>query len=66
MKTPDTLIGDLKAKIKMSTQEQRTLSENSPTSIREPNFYLSQVDYNYYRQYAMVCQTKKKYISGYI
>lgn len=45
MKTPDTLIGDLKAKIKMSTQEQRTLSENSPTPIREPNFYLSQVDY---------------------
>lgn len=50
--------------IKSQPQEQRILSENSPTPIREPSFYPSQIDYNYYMQYALICQMEriKEYI----
>lgn len=46
-KSPEAILNDLKQKLAKNSQprEQRILSANAPTPIREPSFYPSQVDY---------------------
>ena len=49
-----------KKKQKSQPQEQRILSTNVTTPIREPNFIPSQVDYLYDTPLNMICQVINK------